>query len=24
VAWINRALDGLDPLTVDPQQAPPQ
>jgi hypothetical protein len=24
VAWINRALDGLDPLTVDPQQAPPE
>ena len=22
-AWIRRALDGLEPLTIDPQQPPP-
>jgi len=22
VAWISRTLDGLDPLTIDPQQPP--
>jgi hypothetical protein len=23
MAWIDRALDGLEPLTVDPQKLPP-
>jgi hypothetical protein len=23
-AWISRALDGLDPLTIDPRALPPE
>jgi hypothetical protein len=24
LAWIDRALDGLEPLTIEPQKLPPE